>query len=669
MRQLYWAFDKTGAVSHIARPMLNFSGSARISLPLFGCLAVVGTTQLFADAPVVLDPVTVLATPVVAETTLDGYAGAKTTVGIEQIDALNAQDLASALRRTPGVSITRYNAVGAFGGGEGGMILVRGLGSSRPGGEIKLTVDGVPKYNAVFNHPLLDLMTLDLAASVEVSRCAAPLETGNSFASINLVSPRASTPEPSGQLTLTRGSFATTTESLSAGEKAGQVDAYVGQSYRASDGDRPDSSGRLTSQLAQLGWQPDKIWDLSYLINHTNNQATDPGPLSATGLAQTRGDVYATRDWFHLATAAHHTDVEEGWFKAYLNTGEGNWLRRFSSGNDDSLNSYRLSGLRAREALHLWSDGEIIAGADYDLSRGQSTTVPASGAPNSSFGPTEFRLFSAYTGLSQNFDLGDDLRLTPSTGVRYYDHAEFGAAWAPQAGIVLTRAKTKFHASYGRAINYPGLDVAVFSQIIIPPLGQSWKTLKPEQLDQFELGVQHDFNDAFSTELTVFRNQGRHRYVFETPPAFSFQYASIDSFRTDGAELTATIKPRPNLSFFGGASLLRTEPSDLPYSPKLSLVGGLTWQPIPVITVNADASYIGRQHASSQARAYGATNATEVGAYALCNLRVGYTLPWRRPQKSEVFLAGENLLNRTYYYQPGYPLPGASVTAGLKFGF
>ena len=141
--------------------------SPRTSFFLLGGLALVNLARLCAETPVVLEKVTVVATPVVAETMIDGYGDVKTTVGKEQLDALDAQDLASALRRTPGVSITRYNTVGAFGGGEGGMILVRGLGSSRPGGEIKLTVDGVPKYNAVFNHPLLDLMTLDLAASIE----------------------------------------------------------------------------------------------------------------------------------------------------------------------------------------------------------------------------------------------------------------------------------------------------------------------------------------------------------------------------------------------------------------------------------------------------------------------------------------------------------------------
>jgi len=58
-----------------------------------------------------------------------------------------------------------------------------------------------------------------------------------------------------------------------------------------------------------------------------------------------------------------------------------------------------------------------------------------------------------------------------------------------------------------------------------------------------------------------------------------------------------------------------------------------------------------------------------VGAYALFNIRVGYALPWGKTHPSEVFVAVENILNRTYYYQPGYPLPGASFTIGFKLRF
>src|SRR5688572_14508093 len=86
-----------------------------------------------ATAPVqVLPKVHVVATPIVGETTVSPFGFQTTTIGPAQVAALNAGDLAAALRRTPGASIARYNPVGAFGGGEGGAVFLRGLGSSRP---------------------------------------------------------------------------------------------------------------------------------------------------------------------------------------------------------------------------------------------------------------------------------------------------------------------------------------------------------------------------------------------------------------------------------------------------------------------------------------------------------------------------------------------------------
>ncbi len=125
---------------------------------------------LAQPGPVVLEPVEVVANPIVEETRVDRLADQTSVIGREQIEALNAQDLTSALRRTPGVTISRYNAVGSFGGGEGGSVLIRGLGSSRPGGEVMMEVDGVPNYNAIFNHPLLDLMSIDLVDPIRSHR-------------------------------------------------------------------------------------------------------------------------------------------------------------------------------------------------------------------------------------------------------------------------------------------------------------------------------------------------------------------------------------------------------------------------------------------------------------------------------------------------------------------
>lgn len=107
-----------------------------------------------------LPPVELRGAPLVEDLGIDDFAGASATVGRDQVRDQQALDLAAALRRTPGVQISRHNPVGAFGGDQGGAVFVRGLGLSRPGSELRTSIDGLPFQMGVGNHPLLDRLPL-----------------------------------------------------------------------------------------------------------------------------------------------------------------------------------------------------------------------------------------------------------------------------------------------------------------------------------------------------------------------------------------------------------------------------------------------------------------------------------------------------------------------------
>ena len=125
--------------------------------------------------------VLVTAPAVIDSNSTDDMAGFKTTVTSRQIEDLNAIDAAAALRRTPGVSISRFNPVGSFGGEEGGAVYIRGMGTSRPGSEIKTYIDGVPFYMGIWNHPLLDLLPLNGMSRIDVFKGPQLHEFGNTF--------------------------------------------------------------------------------------------------------------------------------------------------------------------------------------------------------------------------------------------------------------------------------------------------------------------------------------------------------------------------------------------------------------------------------------------------------------------------------------------------------
>ena len=136
-------------------------------------------------------PVEVRGTPIVEGNYLSPYAGQIAVVGSEQIEALNAQDLTSALRRAPGVVISRFNHVGSFGGGTGGSVYIRGHGSGRPGAEIVTLFDGVPRSAGIWSHPLLDTAPIETSRRVEIMKSAQPVLIGNmAFGAVNMLPKR-----------------------------------------------------------------------------------------------------------------------------------------------------------------------------------------------------------------------------------------------------------------------------------------------------------------------------------------------------------------------------------------------------------------------------------------------------------------------------------------------
>jgi iron complex outermembrane receptor protein len=621
-------------------------------------------------SPVPLPRFEVVERPLASLPEADHFAAAATTISADQLLQMNALDFASALRRTPGVTITRFNQVGAFGGSEGGAVFLRGLGASRPGGEIKTLVDGVPKLNGIFNHPLLDLMSVDLAAQIDVHARATPLDFGNTFAAVNITTPRVETPGRIARASVAAGSFGTVVERLDFGARDGAFDCYLSQSLRQSDGQRPDSDGHMENYLLRLGWALSPQWDVSYVLNHTHNRATDPGVEGAQpGPPSTRGEIYETADWLHIATLTHHSGVATGTLRAYLNDGEGNWIRRQFSGNADSLNDWRLHGVRWRETVQPWAGGEIVAGIDLDYDRGTTRSVPPAPRAESVFGPITMRIISPYFGVSHALMLGDDTKITPSAGARYYEHNVFDSQWAPQVGVTVSTGKTRWFGGFSRAVSYPGLEVAVFSQMFIPALGQSWQALRPELVDQFEIGVRHTINAKAVVAATVFRNQVHDRYVIVFPPPPPPRYLNLGSYRTEGVEIAADIAPHKDLAVLAGVSLLQTTPDGLPYAPKCTFTGGLNWRIAPGWLQSADGVYVSSMHEASEARVAGATNPTVVGAHFLLNARLARRFSWgaRHASRGEFYIAGENLTDRDFAYQPGYPIPGINLVMGLRF--
>ncbi len=631
---------------------------SKYSLSLTLLLTFPITAVMAEDSSVGIRTIEVIASPIIEEISVDDFSTVSSMVTEKQLSDQNAVDLASALRRTPGVQISRFNPVGSFGGREGGSVYIRGMGVSRPGSEIKTYIDGVPFYMATWNHPLLDLLPINAMSSITVYKSPQPQINGNNFASINLTTKRATEEGIQGNAKLSVGSFNTIIEQVDVVGKKGDWDFMLAQGFARSDGHRDNADGELKNVMGHIGKQLNNHWSVGINMLYTDNEAKDPGDDRFA--APTEVAVYNTRASMVAVTFSHQHDDWQGDLLFYCNSGQGDWLNQPA----DTLADFEMSGLRWRETLSPWENGTLIGGIDIDRLSGEVREDAAS----VDLDTDTFRITSPYLAVSHNITVNDNWTLIPSVGVRHYEHSEFDSTLAPHAGLSLLSDSMTLFVNVSRGINYPGLEAPVLAAYI-PPLESSWGTLDAEELNHIEVGAQFFVSDSTQVDITLFRDEVKNRYVFATPPAFAPppEFINLGEYEMRGAELAVTQDINDDWRLFVAITLLDPDIDTLPYTPDEAATLGVNGK-IGKVSLAVDAQYQSKTLSLSRDRNAAATNTEEVGSFTVVNARAAYPVP-ALGERGELFLAVDNLFDSDYSYQPGYPMAGTSAQVGVSASF
>ena len=631
-----------------------------------------GTEKKADDEDVPVHEVVVTAAAIIEEDRVTREAERVSVVGEQQIEDLNAQDLTSALRRVPGVTISRYNLIGSYGGGDGGSIFIRGQGSGRPGSEISTMVDGIPRFMGIWSHPLLDNVSIDQADRIEVHKSARPVTHGNmSFASVDITSKRRMEDGFEGRLQGQYGRYNTAIGKLESGGRIEWFDYYVSGSHRESEGHRDRADGQVDAVYAQLGFRPAEHWDLSFKYNHTEGWACDPEALGQAPWP--RAEKYIVHDDVWWTTLTHKYEHFEGYIKVYYDNGEGfweEWDNAFPPPVNtarNSISAYDNYGLRVRETFRPWDGGEVTVGTDWDFYGGRFRQrypdVPARGVENDIL----FRNLAPYAMISHAFKL-DGLTITPSAGARYNDSKYFDDTWGWQAGLRFDFKETTVFANYAHAFNYTGPYATMQFDTLWggPPFNAAgrWRDVKPESLDHYEVGLSHRFLKWLKLDVSLFQDDGRDAIRITTPPNPP-AIRAVDGYRVRGLEMALTLNPLDNLDLYLGGTLTDTLPDDWPNTPEASGVLGFTYT-LHNWRFNMDTQWVGDRHVDAT-RFDGM--AVQMEDYHLVNARVGYTFHLPHDTRLELFSAVENLTDSRYEYRSDYPMPGATWSFGLDFRF
>jgi outer membrane cobalamin receptor len=638
----------------------------------FGIASLVGVILItvgFSEEAkeIVMEEVRVVATPIIEGNWVSDYANRITTVSDKQIEDLNAMDFQSALRRVPGITISRYNLVGSYGGAQGGAIFIRGMGSERPGAEISTLVDGRPSFVGIWTHPLMDMLSVNNLDHIDIYKGAQPVLFGNmAHGAVNLTTKRMTEEGFITKIRSAYGTYYTLDEWIEHGGKKGKFDYYLTGSYKTSDGHRRDADGEAQNYFGRLGYQVMDHWDFSFTTSRTSSWADDPGVKGAPRIPVT--SRFGLRDQTFDFTLSNKYKIADGFIKVYYDDGQIRWKDQWDGvGPFDTNTDWNNYGIRAQQKLRLWTSGEIIVGYDYDVYGGKSEEVRFNRPVPPSvrvkeLDDTHFYNSAPYFAIRHTF--GKGLQITPSFGLRYNMSKYFGDDIGPQTGVVLKYKNTEIYAQYARGFNLPGVYTVFFYELNFGQ-GDKWKELKPEKMDHYEVGVSQKITPWLKADVALFYDSGEDRLVFKTPPP---RFENLESYRTRGIELTATLTPWHNFEFFVGGTYLSPSPYDLPYAPRKTVSAGVSYSLWDCIFINFDTQYVDHHFVSNPR--YPTATSGEVGSYYLVNGKIAYRYkPASKKWEGEVFIAGENLTDVNYEYLNGYPMPGATVRVGVGFKF
>lgn len=656
----------------------------------------------------VLEEVSVTTTPWVSPVTpIDTPYGTQyNVVTEEQIKEQNSYDFQSTLRDVPGVFYQSKNLLGSQ---TSHSLYIRGRGASHPSSDLAIEFDGVPRFGALFGQVLGDSISVSTIGGMEIYKSPQPSQFGSGYALVNVLPRYMKNQGEEVSLDASGGSYSTFVQGLSAGVRKGPFDIFASQGFEDTNGHRHHSAANQQSYYATMGYQIRKEWNLRLLANYVRSRTEAPMPdtvpTAGNGVSWPGAERYDTETFLTTLTLNHQYESFSGYVKPYWNHTDFDLLQeltngqRYASGTGGlrSRQELRLYGIRGRERFNLWPGGEILVGADLDMTDLENSQQTYSGLAVAGINGglakrvwdfPSTQLFAPYAAVSQTIGCKEGLHVIPSLGARYYNHDEFEDKTAAQGSLVIGYGNTDLHVSYSRGVNYPSPVVLmnfVLETSAVSNARQYWRKLKPEVVDHYEAGLVHVWQGKGSVGATIFRDQGKDRFrAYMYGPIPAQLNDSIGHYEIRGLELTGTVSPLKNLEFFAGATWLkaeakgsdRIERDHLPYTPGFQFQAGVNWAFLENYRFFMDIQHLRDLYQGTSYRTGGfafseLSHTNKLGDSTLVNARISRRLDFlpTRLASSEVFFAVNNIFDQKYEYAKGYPMPGTTYFAGLSMKF
>ena len=557
-------------------------------------------------------------------------------------------------QQVPGLFITSRGIMGyGVSNGAAGGIALRGL--SGGSGRMMVLIDGHPQYAGIFGHPISDAYQSFLAERVEVLRGPASVLYGSNAMGgvINIVTRQLHEEGVKTNVNLGYGSFNTLQSEVTNRIRKGRFTSLISGSYNRTDGHRSNMGFEQYGGYAKLGYRVTDNWNLRGDVNVTHFNASYPGPVSAPLLD---GDQSITRGMTSFAVENKY-EKTSGAASFFYNWGN-HWINDgYTPSKGETPQESRflsfdnMMGLSLYQSTQFFPGNRITVGFDWFRYGGHAWNKFVSGEKA---GTTSDLVDKHEDELAGYVDFRQDLGswLTLDAGVRVDHHSRVGTEWIPQAGLSFHLPRTiELKASASKGFRYPILR----EMYMFPPQNPD---LKPESMWSYELAwAQHLLDNSLTYGINLFYIDGKNLIVtLPNPNGTGLLNQNTGKIENCGVEGEIAYRIDPHWSVEANYSYLHME-NPVVGAPEHKLYAGAQYTH-KRWTVSTGVQYIDNLYTT-----VGDNPQTE--EFVLWNLNASF----RVNRWLDVWARGENLLAQRYEINAGYPMPRATVMAGVNLNF
>jgi len=557
-------------------------------------------------------------------------------------------------QQVPGLFITARGIMGygVSGGAAGGMSL-RGIGSGS--GRLMVLIDGHPQYMGLMGHPIADAYQSLMAERVEVLRGPASVLYGSNAMGgvINIVTRQLHEEGVKTNLNLGYGSFNTLQSEVTNRIRKGGFTSLISGSYNRTDGHRRNMGFEQYGGYAKLGYEFSPYWNIRGDVNVTHFNASQPGEVTDPMID---ADQSITRGMTSVAVENRY-ERTSGAVSFFYNWGD-HWINDGYTANPDDKNNpkpYRfdshddMMGISWYQSAQLFTGNRLTAGVDYYRFGGKAQNRYVEGERN---GEREHVVDKVQHEIAGYIDFRQDIShwLTLDAGIRIDHHSHIGTEWIPQAGLSFhLPGSIELKASAGKGFRYP----TIREMYMFPPKNPD---LRPESMWNYELAfAQRLLDGRLSYSINVFYIDGKNLIVAVPRAGATPLNMNTGKIDNTGVEAEAAYRIHPHWSVETNYSYLHMDNPVLG-APEHKFYAGAMFSKNRW-TVSTGLQYV--------ANLYTDVDHVQTEDFVLWNINGSFKVT----EWFDIWARGENLLAQRYEINAGYPMPKATIMAGINVKF